>query len=175
MVSKMKKHFLFLFTILLVAAISAEAQEELSSYVTEINDQVWKPFKQSYESRDAKVFNSLHTDDALRITEGGITPGPEYKARIIEGFGRPYNGSISIDFAHEHRLYYGDLAYEVGYYRITYNRPGQDVAHSYGRFHVMLRKIDGRWKIAQDWDTEMIGTRKISEEDFESATPLMLK
>lgn len=170
----MKRTFLLSCTFLVLSLVAGQAQDTATSFVTEINEQVWKPFKQSYEARDAKLFNSLHTDDALRITEGGITPGPEYKARIIEGFERPYNGTIQIDFAHEHRLYYGDLAYEVGYYRIIYSRPGQEQVSSYGRFHVLLRKIDGRWKIAQDWDTEMIGSRKISEEEFIGATPLNL-
>ena len=168
----MKKNVFLLLCYFGFLAISGQAQETSSSFVTEINDQVWKPFKKAYEARDAKLFNSLHTDDALRITEGGITPGPDYKARITEGFQRPFDGTITIDFAFEHRLYYGDLAYEVGYYRITYIRPGQEEASSYGRFHVMLRKINGQWKIAQDWDTEMIGSHKISEDDFHGATPL---
>ncbi len=147
-------------------------QSDDTSFVAEINEQVWAPFKHAYETRNAELFNSLHTDDALRITEGGITPGPEYKARITEGFQRKFDGTITIDFAHEHRLYYGDLGYEVGYYRISYNRPGQEETNSYGRFHVLLRKIDGTWKIAQDWDTEMVGSHKISEIEFLGAQSL---
>lgn len=165
---------LFLCSCALVFSNYVAAQDDTGNFVTEINEQVWKPFKQAYEARDAALFNSLHTVDALRITEGGITPGPEYKARIIEGFKRTQDYKIKIDFAHEHRLFYGDLAYEVGYYKMTSSHSGQTDSNSYGRFHVMLRRIDGKWMIAQDWDTEMVGSHRITEADFNSATPLSL-
>lgn len=45
----------------------------------EINAQVWKPFKTSFEARDWKTFNSLHTNDVLRVNKHGIRIGAEYK------------------------------------------------------------------------------------------------
>ena len=67
-----------------------------------------------------------------------------------------------------------DVAYETGFYRVLYREPGKEPRASYGRFHVVLRKIDGNWKIAQDWDSNSFNGRPINAGDFEKAVFLDL-
>ena len=42
------------------------------------------------------------------------------------------------------RIVNGDTAWEVGYYKVRSKRPDQEPRIFYGKFHVLLRKIDGR-------------------------------
>ena len=41
----------------------------------------------------------------------------------------------------------------------------------FGQFHIVLKKIDGHWKITQDWDTSTIAGKPITAEVFESREP----
>lgn len=139
----------------------------------EVNEQVWKPFKKSYEGRDWKTFNDLHTDDVLRInTWSGIREGDEYKKRVKNSNQRNTQRKKTIDFWLEHRIYSETTGYEVGYYRVVNEEPGKEPTTSYARFHIVLRKEDGVWKIAQDWDTSTINGEEVTAEDFAKGTPL---
>jgi ketosteroid isomerase-like protein len=142
------------------------------SKVEEINIQVWHPFKQAFESRNDSLFNSLHTDDMLRINESGMQLGEDYKTKNSEWKKMPEGTKMTIDFSFEHRFYNGDIGYEVGYYRVVNSFVNGNQRVSYGRFHVILKKLDGIWKITQDWDTGQIGNIMISEEFFNSGTRL---
>ena len=74
----------------------------------------------------------------------------------------------------ERRTYKEDVGYEVGFYRVIYEEEGKEDRTSYGRFHVVLKKIDGHWKIAQDWDSNSFNGRPIGEEDFDEGKKLDL-
>jgi ketosteroid isomerase-like protein len=128
----------------------------------EIDKQVWRPFTKAWESRDAKAFNNVHTDDIIRIGSKELLIGDEYKNRNIKSMvpneDRPKR---IIEFAFDKRLIKGDVAYEVGFYRVS----GPDMSNDfYARFHVELRKNKGVWKIARDFDTSQIGASKVSKE-----------
>lgn len=139
----------------------------------EVNLQVWKPFKVAYEARDWKSFNNLHTDDMLRVNKwGGIKTGIEYKASVEKSYQRKDSRKRTIDLWFEHRIYSDDFGYEVGYYRVIYDEPGKDQLITHARFHVVLKKINGVWKIAQDWDTNMINGVSITAADFAKGTPV---
>lgn len=169
---------ILVFTLTLFTATTLFSQEYVPSPETEalINEQIWKPFKQSYESRDWKTFNDLHTDDVLRISRwSGIREGNEYKERIKSSFQRSTQRKKSIDFWLEHRIYAENVGYEVGYYRIINTEPGKEKSTSYSRFHVVLKKEDGIWKIAQDWDTGIINGVEVTADDFAKGKPLKLK
>ena len=49
---------------------------------------------------------------------------------------------------------------------------GEKARENYGRFHCVIKKIDGVWKIAQDWDDDEINGRKVSAEDWAKEAPL---
>ncbi|NNM23999.1 MAG: nuclear transport factor 2 family protein [Flavobacteriaceae bacterium] len=156
------------------STLSASGQETNKQIEDEINQQVWQVFKRSYEARDYETFNSIHDKDVLRVNDGGIKLGSEY----LDGnkkWTKPREGTqINIDFAFETRQYRGDLGYEVGYYRVQY-ASGEKLGPSYyGRFHVVLRKNDGRWTIVQDYDTSQVGATKIDASFFDAANLLQL-
>ncbi|MBK7871679.1 MAG: nuclear transport factor 2 family protein [Saprospiraceae bacterium] len=97
----------------------------------------------------------------------GIQVGEEYWKGNVEGSKRNKEAGVtrSIAFRFEHRVANDSIAYEVGYYKIKSARNGEERT-GYGRFDVVLKKIDGVWKIAQDWDVDNINGKKLTEEDF---------
>lgn len=141
----------------------------------EVNETLWKPFVESWSSFDAKVFNSLHTDDVLRASGSGLTRGKLYKERTAQSFARSLERKDQrmIHFWFEQRVYSEDTGYEVGYYKIVASRPGQEERTYYARFHVVLRKENGRWRIAQDWDTGSVNGNAVDQEDWEKGTALV--
>ncbi|NND64219.1 MAG: nuclear transport factor 2 family protein [Flavobacteriaceae bacterium] len=133
---------------------------------SEVDKQIWEPFKTSYIEGDASTFNSLHTEDIIRITKRGIKKGQIYKDENTQWLTQPNRQKRSIDFVFEHRIYSEDTGYEVGYYKIA--TPGSpDLGAHYARFTVLLRKVDGVWKIAQDWDTDKINGQRVTSKDFD--------
>ena len=141
----------------------------------EVNETLWKTFVESWSSFDAEAFNNLHTDDVLRASGNWLTVGKAYKDRNTQSFAssKAKKDKRMIHFWLEHRAYSGDTGYEVGYYKIVNNRPGQEQTEHYARFHIVLKKQNGQWKIAQDWDTSSINGTPIGKDDWEKGTPLV--
>jgi len=162
--------------IILITTASAAFSQPTNSVEIEakVNNELWKPFKEAFENRDAQTFNALHTDDVLRVSKWGIKAGDEYKNSVSESYAKKGRPDRTIDFWLEHRIYKGDIGYEVGYYRIAYQTPEGENKESYARFHVVLRRENGQWKIAQDWDTNEINGNPVTKEDFDKGTPLNL-
>lgn len=155
----MKKVFtLTLLTIVLTS--SAQSTQD------EINNQIWIPFTQAWEANDGEAYNAIHADDVWRINPGRLLVGDEYKTRNAERMTGRQQPNI-IEFSFEHRMVNGDNAYEVGYYRISNPSIDEPPVHI-GRFHVALRKIDGMWKITQDWDTSEINGERIAFQSLEN-------
>lgn len=152
--------------------VQAQSNSGENNYQKEIDEQVWKLFKKTFSSMDVEGFNSIHTDDVLRIGGGRIYLGEEYHKRNEMTFEMSRGiRERKIDFSFVERVARENVAYEVGYYRIVsvnLESDDRDTSTFYGRFHVVIKKIDGVWKIAQDWDTGSMAGRKISEDDFKS-------
>ena len=151
--------FVFLFVICSWTSIPAQM-----SIVDEIAQQVWTAFKDSYGIKDAARFNAIHTDDVLRITARGILVGQAYRDQNIRSFARKDSPKRVIDFRFERRIHESNMAYEIGYYQISYDN---DEEHYYGRFSVLLKKENGQWRIAQDWDTNDINGHKVGKADWD--------
>jgi len=158
----------------LLFAFQSVAQNDELKIHEEINLKIWKPFCESYASLDAKTFNALHTDDVIRATPWGIRVGKEYKNRNIERFqaDKEKGTNRTIELWFEHRKTTPEVSYEVGYYKVTYKNDGKK-KYSYGRFHVVIKKINGSWKIAQDWDTDKINGIEVTEKDWLKGSPLV--
>ena len=63
-------------TLLSIQTVWAQPYTPDPEVVKEVNEQLWKPFKRSYEARNSDTFNDLHTDDVMRIsTWSGISIG----------------------------------------------------------------------------------------------------
>ena len=158
-------------TILLLcgALFSCTAQ----SVSEQIDRDVWHPFVESFGGFDDDKFISIHTDDVVRVSRDGesMLVGSQYAESIRNTFaeGRERGTVRRIEFSFIDRLSKDDRAYEVGYYRVTSASGGQEYV-GYGKFHVVLKKVDGVWKIAVDSDTNDGGA--ILEEDFMSGAML---
>ncbi len=160
-----------IFPLLLLSAIviNCTAQD-----VTEqIDRDVWHPFVESFSGFDENTFIALHTYDVIRVSRDGesMLVGSQYAESIRNAFaeGRERRTVRRIEFSFIDRLNKDDTAYEVGYYRISSASGGQEYV-GYGKFHVVLKKVDGVWKIAVDSDTNDGGN--ILEEDFMSGALL---
>lgn len=170
------RHFLIVLVIYLVPSTSiALDQVSDTATVMKVNSTLWAPFKKAYSQKDIEAFMALHTEDVMRIGPEMIKIGKEYRESVERGFLRNPERRQTIDFAMEHRVYNGDQGYEVGFYRIIYTIDEEVVHTSYARFHVRLRKEDGQWKIAQDWDIDKILDEEISEKHFLKAEFLDLE
>ncbi len=144
--------------------IFSQENEELD-FALEIDKHVWKPFKEAFDTRDALKFNALHTDNVLRITKEEILQGKEYKNSNTRYFARKGDPKRTIAFEFEYRIHSDSIAYEVGYYKIiSLEKTGEKTY--FGRFNVLLKKRNGRWKIAQDWDVDIINDVPITGKDY---------
>ncbi|MEL6919343.1 MAG: hypothetical protein AAFO99_16655, partial [Bacteroidota bacterium] len=82
------------------------------------------------------------------------------------------NGTtISLNFWFDSRHTNVHTSYEVGFYKIVFLTKGEENV-VYGQFHIVLKKINGKWKITQDWDTTTINGKTITEADFVKQAPL---
>ncbi|MEQ6124973.1 nuclear transport factor 2 family protein [Pseudotenacibaculum sp. MALMAid0570] len=154
--------------LLLVLTITAQSQDKKKhDFSKEIDVQLWEKFVEAYNARDAKKYNAIHTDDIVRITKNGIRQGKVFKEGIINSYGRKNQPKREIEFKHEHRIHEKEIAYEVGYFKLTYFNKELGNKTYYGRFSVVLKKEKGRWKIAQDWDVDQINGVPITAKDYE--------
>ena len=165
--------FCFLFFLFSFSTLQAQEKNKETEY--EINKLIWKPFIESYNQLDAKAFNQLHTADVLRAGNWGLWYGEEYKERIRKSYTRAIKGKETrkIELRIDFRRTQEDISYETGFYKVTSKAPEGKERISYGYFHVLIKKVDGQWKIAQDWDDEYFNGKKITEQDFLKAKALI--
>jgi ketosteroid isomerase-like protein len=154
-----------LFAILLVPALSS-AQADIQKA---INDQVWKPFIQNFNSGNTEGFMAVHSKDLVRVPRDSkkLSDFAQYKKQL------EYNGKSAkrtIELRFTERITGDNKASEVGIYKTTVTTPQGEIKTHYGKFLVILRKENGTWKILVDTDSSEGGT--ITEEAFLAAHPL---
>ncbi len=162
----MKTTYSLLIIFISFTSIFSQTKIESTKTTKEIDQQVWFPFIKAYNSRDWKAFNSLQTDDVLRVNSYAMRIGSEYKEKIKENFQRPVSNVEQIEFSFLERMHKGNAAYEIGYYKVTYKKKNPKFKTHFGMFHVVLKKVNGVWLIAQDWDGDTINGKPITQEDF---------
>jgi ketosteroid isomerase-like protein len=150
-----------------LSVLAQNAQEE-------INSQVWKPFIKSFNERDTKTFLALHSKDVVRAPRDSkvVWNWDQYYAQQEKGDKREnaVNSKRMLELRFTERIASADQAVEVGVYKTT-NINSAGVARSfYGRFHVVLRKEQGVWKILVDTDSSE--NNSISEKDYLAAAAL---
>jgi uncharacterized protein (TIGR02246 family) len=132
-----------------------------------INEQVWIPFCESFAANDSNAFLALHTDDAVRISidRNDVTSGRTFHDKTAQRMEhqKAAGRSATLTLRFTQRTHGDDVAFERGIYRFASQSSG---FVAYGEFNVLLRKVDGRWRIALDADQE-------SDSDaFDAARPL---
>ncbi|MFK7915679.1 MAG: DUF4440 domain-containing protein [Pseudomonadales bacterium] len=143
---------------------------------SQINKTLWRPFKAAFENLDGAALNALYADQVLRVTPDGIDTANQFKGfnqtRFAENVA---NGDrIELEFWFDSRQTAGSVSYEVGFYRLRVVSRAGTPSDFYGQFHIVLKRIDGAWRIVQDWDTDVIGGRALSAVDFERRAPAQL-
>ena len=153
--------------VLVVLTLSNTFGQDSASVQKEIDETLWRPFQKAFEELNAKALNALYADEVLRVTPGGIDTEEAFKAGNLTRFteNKEKGVSIKLDFWLENRKTNTDTSYEVGFYRIQFTST-EGVVNAHGQFHIVLKKINGSWKITQDWDTDIINGKEIGAEDF---------
>lgn len=136
---------------------------------SEINDQVWSVFTESYRLTDADMYVTIYHPDIIRASAKRVVSGAEYIAEIKDWFedikknGRQ-TGDIQFRFLS--RVSNDDSAFERGVFRWVFTGPDGNERTSYGEFQVALKKYNGVWKILFDTDA------RSTEEVWNKATPM---
>jgi ketosteroid isomerase-like protein len=158
--------------ILLCATVAITAHAQTSQ--TEINTQVWEPFITSFNNHQAEAFMAVHSKDVIRSPRDSkiVLNWDDYKKSQIEGDQQDLKAkrkrTLTLRFTD--RIANDNQAVEVGVYKTSYLLSDGKTIDYYGRFHVVLRKENGVWKILVDTDSSENGT--ITEKDFLAANPM---
>lgn len=152
------------------------AQESVEQIQNEIDVNVWKPFQKAFETLDGEALNATYAKEVLRVTPQGIDTENTFKSTNLKRFeqNKAEGITIALDFWFDSRHTNKTTSYEVGFYRIGFTDKDGETNYSYGQFHIVLKKIDGQWKITQDWDTATINGNTITDSDFAKQSALKL-
>lgn len=163
-----------IFTLTLIICTMSLQAQNIQDLQKEIDQSVWKPFQKAFETLDGEALNNTYAPQVLRVTPQGIDTENAFKKGNIERFTTNLqNGDkIGLDFWFDSRKTNASASYEVGFYRISFTAEGGKTRYSYGQFHIVLEKIDGHWKITQDWDTTHIAGNPITQKDFDTNEPI---
>lgn len=144
------------------------------NFQKEIDEQVWRPFITSFNSLDTDAFMALHSKDVVRSPRDSkiLLNWDEYFKLHQESDKREKNGGATrtIDLRFTERISNSGQAIDIGIYRATVTtKDGKSASYTYyGRFHVVLRKEGGTWKILVDTDS----SSGVSDRDFIAASPM---
>ncbi len=131
------------------------AQETMT--IRKINEQVWKPFIKTFSAGDDEGFQSVHSKDVVRVIQdqGQLQGYDEYFKKVPDSIKAKWSDwKKNIELRFIQRISSGNNAFEVGYYKTTSTNSKTGVSRkSFGKFHVLLRKENGVWKILMDADT----------------------
>ena len=138
----------------------------------EINEDVWIPFINAFNNNDTKSFMQLHSKDVIRSPRDSkkILNWHEYFLVQEQGDNadKAAHRKRNLELRFTERLANNERAIEVGIYKTSYLNDDGSTFSFYGRFHVVLRKENGKWKILVDTDSSENNT--ISEKEFLSAS-----
>ncbi|NKI30956.1 nuclear transport factor 2 family protein [Croceivirga thetidis] len=162
-----------LFFLILAISMGSNAQS-IEEIQKEIDIQVWRPFKNAFETLNGEALNATYAEQVLRATPDGLDTENAFKPKNLERFqkNRKEGLSIALDFWFDSRRTNSNTSYEVGFYRIGFTDKLGKTNFVYGHFHIVLKKVEGQWKITQDWDTTTINGKAIGADDFAAQEPL---
>lgn len=127
-----------------------------SSKQQEINAQVWVPFIETFNRDDTKALSEVHSKDFIRVIRDsdlifGYSDAFRERPDSVKARMAVWQRKIELRFIQ--RIASDEEAFEVGYYKTSYNNEKTDEQRtSYGKFHVLLRREEGIWKILMDAD-----------------------
>lgn len=158
--------------ICLILVFANSAFSQTGSLQKEINEQVWKPFINAFNNNDNEAFSAVHSKEVIRVSQDDhqIIGYSEYFKKIpdsVKAKWKDWKRNIELRFLQ--RIASGDKAFEVGYYKSSStNTLTGEKRTGYGKFHVLLRKENGAWKILMDADAN----ENTDESVFITAKPM---
>ncbi|MFN8349539.1 MAG: nuclear transport factor 2 family protein [Spirosomataceae bacterium] len=144
-----------MYNYLIIFALAISSAAAQSTPQQEINEHIWSRFVEAYGHQDAEAFMKIHSEKLVRIPIGyEVARFDQYKGQNEQNFEhqKKEGAKIKIDFTFAYRTVTGNVAYEIGYYKVTNQKEGRSNFY-YGLFNVILRKENGTWKILSDADT----------------------
>lgn len=123
-----------------LTALPAAAQAPASAPVPAEIERVLRDYEKGWAANDAQGLASLFADDGMALPSGQpAAKGRESIAKAYSGGGGMPTYLRVLDYRAS-----GDMAYIVG----GYGQAGQN--KDFGKFVLVLRRVDGRWLIAAD-------------------------
>ncbi|MEM1435500.1 MAG: hypothetical protein AAGG11_15690, partial [Pseudomonadota bacterium] len=119
-----------------------------------IDGTVWRTFQNAFHRMDGAALNSVYADTVLRVTPDGLDTQGNFKQDNLTRFleNRARGDRIELDFWFDSRHTNAAVSYDVGFYRVRVVAASGESSDFFGQFHIVVRKINGCWKIVQDWD-----------------------
>ena len=151
-----KKYMHHSITLLMVLLFCQFTSAQIDSLQKQINEQVWKPFISSFNSGNDEGFKAVHSKDVIRVSQDSkqIFDYDQYFKKMpdsVQAKWGKWKKNIELRFIQ--RIAANSKAFEVGYYKTTStNTITGETRTGYGKFHVLLRKENGTWKILMDAD-----------------------
>ncbi|PWH82093.1 hypothetical protein DIS18_12570 [Algibacter marinivivus] len=133
-----------------------------------INTDLWENFTKAFEDLDYNLFSSLHSNDLVRVS--GNSQSIKDLTEYIESYKNHWKDKAinqTISFRFLERICNNYKASERGIYKLTRNPNTANEKSYYGKFHVILKKENGIWKILVDYDSSENNT--IDEASYQKA------
>jgi ketosteroid isomerase-like protein len=150
----------------------SKALGQTDSLQQQINNDVWKPFISAFDNLDTDAFMSVHSKEVTRVIQDNnmIFGYDRYyeESRKSDERSRKNKSKRTIELRFIQRIAHNDRAFEVGYYKGTTTSQSGSPRTYYGKFHVLMRKENGKWKILMDADA----SEKTDETVFMNAKPM---
>jgi hypothetical protein len=123
---------------------------------------IWQPFVRAYGEHKADDYIALHSRQLVRVSAEQKSIDPydlwiERTRAMFKSFA-DRNRRFAIAFRFTERIANADTASERGIFEFSVLAPNAEPRRFYGKFHVLSRKEDGRWKILSDYDSREGGT-----------------
>ena len=142
--------------IVIIITLSITSVNNASTVTDEIDQQIWKPFSESWKTMDADKNIALHSSDIVRVMTRmkKIETGSKYfnQLKRMMGMMKKKGVSSELDFRFSSRIQSDDYAMDKGIYRAEMDHPERGKMVNYAEFNVLLNKVNGNWKISFDQD-----------------------
>lgn len=137
----------------------------------ELDRDIWLPFIKAYGEGNPDGYIALHSKSFVRpMGDAKRIDTYEQWASGTRGMFKSFadrGAKMSIQFRFLERFANAESASERGIYEFTRINANGETRKAYGKFHVITRKEDGKWKILVDYDSTE--GRTIDEAAFKAA------
>lgn len=170
----MRRPFLLLASCLLAFAAAAQApspQRADPGKLRALDREIWQPFSAAFAEGRVEDYIALHSRALVRVLgdERRIDSYDAWEKQTRAMFAALAARGVkaAIRFRFTERIAGTESASERGVFELTLQPAKGESRRVYGRFHVLARREDGRWKILADYDNSEGG--RVGAADFEAA------